>query len=182
MQKLFSPFLATQIDKYTAGLVAILTLLPAGGVFLKLGKGPIKAFAKKIASKSTVWSKTEQEVLAAIAKNTNIVKNKLAALTAKGLQAKKLAPAVLKTPAIKKSLNFILKGGVAGSKLGAEFVKYGLVPTLAYDVAYNKATELSDTEIASLAKKLDVDFEQYLGKRYSADISDGVISKTNIIN
>lgn len=168
-------------DKYTAGLVAVLTLLPAGGVFLKLGKGPIKAFAKKIASKSTVWSNTEQEVLTAISKNKNIIKSKLAELTAKGLQAKKLAPAVLKTPAIKKTLDFIVKGGTAGSKLGAEFVKYGLVPALAYDVAYNKATELSDTEIASLAKKLEVDFDQYLEKRYSANISDSVISKTNTI-
>jgi hypothetical protein len=169
-------------DKYTAGLAGVLTLIPAGAAILKLGKGPVKALAKKILSKSTVWSKSEQAVITAIAKNKNIVKSKLAELTAKGLQAKKLAPAVLKTPLINKSLNFILKGGVAGSKLGAEFVKYGLVPALAYDVAYNKATELSDTQIADLNKKLEVDFDQYLEKRYSANISDGVILKTNIIN
>lgn len=128
-------------DKYTAGLITVLSLIPGGRVVAK-------SLARKIITKSGVLTATEKSVLAKLAANKTLAKEQMAKLLQAAVETGKVTDAALKT--MTKFVKPVSKGVYQVIGTGAQIV----TPMIAYDAAWNAANpNVTEAEMASILQQ-----------------------------
>ncbi len=118
-------------DPYTGGLYTAFALLPGGAKIAKSLTG-------KIISKSGTLTKAERELLIRAAMSKETIKSKIAQLTADGIKNGTINPAALKT------LKWVKPVAKGGYNIAWGGFKNFVVPAVAYDYGYDKATGIYD--------------------------------------
>jgi hypothetical protein len=125
-------------DKYTAGLITVLSLIPGGRVVAK-------SLARKIITKSGVLTTAEKSVLAKLAANKTLAKDQMAKLLQTAVETGKVTDAALKT--MTQFVKPVSKGVYRVIGTGINIV----TPMIAYDAAWNAANpNVTESEMLAI--------------------------------
>ena len=113
-------------DKYTAGLVTVLSLIPGGSAVAK-------GLARKIISKSGTLTAAEAAILGKVASSKTMINTKMAEMLKKAVESGKVKDSVLRN--MTKVVKPVSKGVYKVIGTSVVFV----TPSLAYDAAWNAA-------------------------------------------
>jgi len=119
-------------DKYSAGLITVLSLIPGG-------KAVAKALTRKIITKNAALTAAEKAVLTKLATNKTLVKEQLGKLLQKAVESGKITDAMLKSiPSIVKPIG---KGVYAVAGTGIRIITPLVVYNQAWAAANPNVTE-----------------------------------------